>query len=99
MAPAAMPDALVARLSAELIRIIRLPEVRAQLTAQGAEVVTMTPPETNRFFASERTRWAAVVRKVASAGLSGRAAGRDLAGEDSASRAFPGTGSPASPAA
>ncbi|AOY91178.1 ABC transporter substrate-binding protein [Cupriavidus sp. USMAA2-4] len=63
MAPAAMPDALVARLSAELIRIIRLPEVRAQLTAQGAEVVTMTPPETNRFFASERTRWAAVVKE------------------------------------
>ncbi len=37
MAPAGMPDALVARLSSELIRIIRTPEIRAQLAGQGAE--------------------------------------------------------------
>lgn len=64
MAPAGMPDALVARISSELIRIIRLPEVRAQLAGQGAEVVTMTPPETNKFFVSERARWAAVVKQA-----------------------------------
>ncbi|MGO4332721.1 Bug family tripartite tricarboxylate transporter substrate binding protein [Cupriavidus sp. 2TAF22] len=64
MAPAAMPDALVARISAELIRIIRLPEVRAQLAGQGAEVVTMTPQETNKFFVAERARWAAVVKQA-----------------------------------
>jgi tripartite-type tricarboxylate transporter receptor subunit TctC len=64
MAPAGMPDALVARISSELIRIIRLPEVRAQLAGQGAEVVTMTPPETNKFFVGERARWAAVVKQA-----------------------------------
>lgn len=64
MAPAGMPDALVARISSELIRIIRLPEVRAQLAGQGAEVVTMTPPETNKFFVAERARWATVVKQA-----------------------------------
>lgn len=64
MAPARMPDAAVTRLNAELVRIIRSPEVRAQLAGQGAEVVTMTPAETNRFFATEKTRWAAVVKQA-----------------------------------
>lgn len=64
MVPAKMPDAAVTRLNAELVRIIRSPEVRAQLAGQGAEVVTMTPAETNRFFATEKTRWAAVVKQA-----------------------------------
>jgi tripartite-type tricarboxylate transporter receptor subunit TctC len=62
MAPSGMPDALVARLSSELIRIIRTPEIRAQLAGQGAEVVTMTPPETSKFFSTEEKRWAQVVK-------------------------------------
>lgn len=64
MAPKGMPDAIVARLSNELIRIIRTPEIRAQLAGQGAEVVTMTPPEINKFFVSEEKRWAAVVKSA-----------------------------------
>ena len=43
--PAGTPPEVVARLNAELTRIIRSPEVRARLTAQGAEVHTMTPAE------------------------------------------------------
>jgi tripartite-type tricarboxylate transporter receptor subunit TctC len=55
------PDALVQRLNAELVRAIRSPDVRARLTGQGAEVVTMTPAEQDQFFATERRRWAQVV--------------------------------------
>lgn len=64
MAPASMPDAMVARISGELIRIIRAPDLRAQLVAQGAEVVTMTPGETGKFFVAEQTRWAGVVKQA-----------------------------------
>jgi tripartite-type tricarboxylate transporter receptor subunit TctC len=64
MAPANLPDAVITRLNAELIRIIRSPEVRAQLAGQGAEVVTMTPAETNKFVATEKARWAAVVKQA-----------------------------------
>ena len=61
LVPAATPPAVMARLSAELTRIIRSPEVRERLVAQGAEVYTMTPTEFTTFFERERKHWAAVV--------------------------------------
>jgi tripartite-type tricarboxylate transporter receptor subunit TctC len=61
LVPAGTPPAVVARLSAELTRIIRSPEVRSRLTAQGAEVYTMSPPEFTQFFERERGKWASVV--------------------------------------
>jgi tripartite-type tricarboxylate transporter receptor subunit TctC len=61
LVPASTPPAIVARLSAELTRIIRSPEVRSRLTAQGAEVNTMSPAEFTAFFEAERRRWAGVV--------------------------------------
>ena len=64
MAPAGLPAPALARLSAELLRVIRLPAVREQLVAQGAEVSTMTPPEMSRFFETERKGWAVVVAKA-----------------------------------
>jgi tripartite-type tricarboxylate transporter receptor subunit TctC len=61
LAPAGTPPAVLARLSAELTRIIRSPEVRSRLSAQGAEVYTMTPTEFSTFFERERKNWASVV--------------------------------------
>ena len=61
LVPAGTPNDVVARLSAELTRIIRSPEIRSRLTAQGAEVYTMSPAEFSTFFDREQKRWAAVV--------------------------------------
>jgi len=61
LVPANTPPAVVARLNAELTRIIRSPAVRERLVSQGAEVVTMTPAEFTSFFDNERKRWATVV--------------------------------------
>ena len=61
LVPAGTPNEVVARLSAELTRIIRSPEIRSRLTAQGAEVYTMSPAEFVTFFDREQKRWAAVV--------------------------------------
>ena len=61
MVPAAMPAAAVQKLHAELTRIIRSPEVRERLVAQGAEVHTMTSADTAAFFEKERKHWAQVV--------------------------------------
>jgi tripartite-type tricarboxylate transporter receptor subunit TctC len=55
------PAPIIARLNAELIKIIRSPEIRSRLTVQGAEVVTMQPAEQDRFFDQERKRWGEVV--------------------------------------
>lgn len=45
LVPAGAPKAVVDKLHAELIAIIRSPAVRERLVAQGAEVVTMAPAE------------------------------------------------------
>jgi tripartite-type tricarboxylate transporter receptor subunit TctC len=58
------PDAIVARLNAELIRVIRSPDIRARLAGQGAEVVTMAAAEQDRFFRTERERWSKVVNQA-----------------------------------
>lgn len=63
LVPASTPPAIVARLSTELTKIIRSPDVRARLTVQGAEVYTMSPAEFGPFFEAERKRWAGVVTK------------------------------------
>ncbi|MBK6009230.1 tripartite tricarboxylate transporter substrate binding protein [Ramlibacter ginsenosidimutans] len=64
LAPKGTPEAIVQRLNTEFVRAIRNPEVRARLAGQGAEVVTMSPAEDDRFFASERKRWAEVVAQA-----------------------------------
>jgi tripartite-type tricarboxylate transporter receptor subunit TctC len=61
LVPAGTPEAVIARLNAELTRIIRTPEVRERLVSQGAEVYTMTPAELATFFERERRNWAKVV--------------------------------------
>jgi len=61
LVPAGTPPAVLARLSTELTRIIRSPDVRARLSAQGAEVYTMSPSEFSTFFERERKRWSMVV--------------------------------------
>ena len=61
LVPKGTPEAIVQKLNAELVKAIRDPEVRGRLAGQGAEVVTMTPSEQDKFFDAERKRWAQVV--------------------------------------
>ena len=55
------PDAIVQRLNKELVSIIRSADIRSRLAGQGAEVVTMTSVDQDKFFNKERARWAQVV--------------------------------------
>lgn len=61
LVPKGTPEAIVQKLNVELVKAIRNPEVRGRLAGQGAEVVTMTPGEQDKFFDNERKRWASVV--------------------------------------
>ncbi|OZI30467.1 ABC transporter substrate-binding protein [Bordetella genomosp. 10] len=63
MAPTNLPEDAKARLAKEMARIMNLPDVKAKLNEQGAEVVIMPPAELDTFLAAERKRWAEVVRK------------------------------------
>jgi tripartite-type tricarboxylate transporter receptor subunit TctC len=64
LVPTGTPKAIIEKLNAALVQVIRSPEVRSRLTAQGAEVVTMSPGEQDGFFNKERARWQAVVNEA-----------------------------------
>jgi tripartite-type tricarboxylate transporter receptor subunit TctC len=62
MAPAATPAAIAARLSSELQKALRDPEVTQRFEAIGFETGGGTPDEFGRFIRSEMQKWAKVVR-------------------------------------
>jgi tripartite-type tricarboxylate transporter receptor subunit TctC len=64
VAPRGVPAPIVARLNAELNRIMQEPEMVARLETQGAEVVTGTPQEFQAHIRGEIARWAQVTREA-----------------------------------
>ena len=62
LAPAGTPREVVARLHAEVARILRLPDVRGHLTAQGADIVGNSPDEFAAWIRAEVGKWAGVIR-------------------------------------
>lgn len=64
MVSSSMPVAEIEQLSAALIRVIRMPEIRARLVELGAEVMTSSPAETTQFVLQDRQRWAGVIQRA-----------------------------------
>jgi tripartite-type tricarboxylate transporter receptor subunit TctC len=64
--PAKVPDAVVARLNAELVRAARSPEVTGSVGGQDANIVTSTPDEIGRQIAAEYRRYGEVVKRLGS---------------------------------
>jgi tripartite-type tricarboxylate transporter receptor subunit TctC len=64
LAPAATPRPVVDRLNAEVVRVLRLPEVRSLLVAQGAEPVGSTPDQFAAFIRSELDKMGKVIRNA-----------------------------------
>lgn len=64
MAPAGTPDAIVRKLSAELNRILKSPEVVARLADDGSVAHGTTPEEFAAFIKLEQTRWGKVVKSA-----------------------------------
>jgi tripartite-type tricarboxylate transporter receptor subunit TctC len=62
LAPAGTPREIVGRVHTEVARILRIPEVRDGLTAQGADVVGNTPEEFTAWIRDEVKKWGEVVR-------------------------------------
>jgi tripartite-type tricarboxylate transporter receptor subunit TctC len=60
--PARTPPAIVAKVSQEIARVLRLPDVGERLLAQGLEPASSTPEEFSAYIKSEMTKWAKVVK-------------------------------------
>ncbi|MGZ5124238.1 MAG: tripartite tricarboxylate transporter substrate binding protein [Burkholderiales bacterium] len=61
-APAGTPHAIVGKLNAEIVRILKLPEVGERLASEGAELSGNTPEEFGAYVKTEQAKWAKVVR-------------------------------------
>jgi len=67
-APAKTPPAIVDRLNSEMLRALKLPDVREQLKSQGADPVGSPPAQYTAFMQNEISKWAKV---IAAAGIKG----------------------------
>jgi tripartite-type tricarboxylate transporter receptor subunit TctC len=61
-APAGTPKEIVQRLNAEIVKILKLPDVRERLEALGLDPVGNTPDEFAAFQKAEIAKWAKVVK-------------------------------------
>jgi tripartite-type tricarboxylate transporter receptor subunit TctC len=63
-APGRMPQPVLAKLSAEIGRIVKLPEMSEKLAAQGAIPVGNTSADFSRFVRSEMGQWGKLAQKI-----------------------------------
>jgi tripartite-type tricarboxylate transporter receptor subunit TctC len=66
LAPAKTADAIVRKLNAEIVRVLRQPDARSQLEGQGFEVLGTTPEQYTAFARSDMAKWA---RELKAAGI------------------------------
>lgn len=63
MAPAKTPADLVARINADLLRVLAMPDVIARIEANGSEVAASSPEEAARMLRQETEQWTRLVRE------------------------------------
>jgi tripartite-type tricarboxylate transporter receptor subunit TctC len=59
---AAMPREIVMKLNAEVVRILKLPDVKENLANQGGEPLFMSADEFSAFMREETAKWGKVVK-------------------------------------
>ena len=64
MAPAGTPQPVVAKIHAELVRVLRLPDVQERMAGLGASVVAQGPAEFTAFLADEIRKWEGVAKRA-----------------------------------
>ena len=63
-APKGTPKPIVQKLNADIVKILKTPEIRDQMSAaMGIEVVASTPEELTALMQAEIPRWTALIRK------------------------------------
>ena len=64
LVPAKTPKTIIDRLNAEIVRILRLPETRAQLETMGFDVIGTTPEEFTEFAKKDLAKWAKTLKEA-----------------------------------
>lgn len=64
LAPTGTPQDIIAKLNQEIVKILRSPEVKQNLSSEGADPVGSTPGEFAAHLKAETERWGKVVRQA-----------------------------------
>lgn len=64
MGPAGMPNDVIARLHAAIVRVVQSPELRDKLLEVGMTAATDTPAEFSKLIESDLARWHAIVKSA-----------------------------------
>jgi tripartite-type tricarboxylate transporter receptor subunit TctC len=64
LAPAATPKDIIGKLHAEIVRILKLPDVAERIASQGAIVVGNTPAEFAAFIAAESAKYSKIIKQA-----------------------------------
>lgn len=62
MVPAGVPKDVLGRLHAELMKILKQPDVQSRFQGEGGDVTPMTPEQFASFIATETLKWDKAVR-------------------------------------
>ena len=61
LVPAGTPRTIINRLNAEVVKVIRLPDVQERLGAEGARTIGNTPEQFSAYLTAESTKWTKVL--------------------------------------
>jgi tripartite-type tricarboxylate transporter receptor subunit TctC len=64
MAPRGTPQAIIAKIHADVARIVATPEIQERILAQASEPVANSPEEYAAFISAEVTKWRAVIKQA-----------------------------------
>ncbi len=62
MVPASTPKAIVAKLHADIVRLLNQADGREQIEVQGLEIAATTPAQFEKFIREEIVRWGKAVK-------------------------------------
>ena len=62
--PARAPQALTARIHAEIVKVLQLPATRERFALEGFEAVGNTPAQFAAYIKSEQVKWAKVIKEA-----------------------------------
>jgi tripartite-type tricarboxylate transporter receptor subunit TctC len=63
VAPAGVPKDIIAKLNGEMLRVLKLPDIRERLAEMGSDFVGGTPEQFGQLIKSEIVKWGKVVRE------------------------------------
>jgi tripartite-type tricarboxylate transporter receptor subunit TctC len=63
-APAGTPDAIIAKMSKEVVSILKMPDVEKRFTAQGVDIIASTPEEFSAFVRKDVAKYEKLIKSA-----------------------------------